>query len=100
MVGEELGGGEDVAEIVADLGDGGAKLGEALFLFKGARELYLHRGERHLGVADFGDAGGWSEDGAGVFGMGGIALHIADHAPDRFHEEHPHGEEEEGGGDD
>jgi hypothetical protein len=38
-VGEQLRGGQDVAQVVADAGDGAAKLGEPVLLFQGAGQL-------------------------------------------------------------
>ena len=53
-VGEELRRGQDVAQIVADLGHGPAKLGQPLLLLERAGQLGLQRLQGFFGLAQFG----------------------------------------------
>ena len=89
-VGKKLRRGQDIAQIMADLGHRPAKLGQTLFLLQGVGQLGLEGLERLFGLAQLGHAGFRLNDPAGIFGGGGIALHELDHALDRAHQQQPH----------
>ena len=52
LVGQQLRGGEQVAQIVVDLGDGKAERGEPALLMQHGNEVALHVGQFALGDAD------------------------------------------------
>jgi hypothetical protein len=78
----DLGAGEDIAQIVLDLGDRQSQRGQPGFLLQKAVKLALHGGELALGGADFVAARGGLQDARRVFRIvaemdhgGGDALH-------------------------
>ncbi len=87
-VGDELGGGENIAEVVVDLRDGLAERGEPGLLSERLAEVALHGGQLPLGDPDFVVAAGRPDAAAPVFGrraelhdLSGQPAHRADHHP-------------------
>ena len=78
-------GGQDVAQVVADLGDAGAERGQAGALPQGAAQALLHLGQLALGDADLVAARRGLDDARGVLGIvaePGHGLGDAAHGPD------------------
>lgn len=97
-VGKELRGSEDIAQIVADPRHGAAQLRQALLLFQRMGQFGLHGLQRFLGLAQFAHTGRGLDDAPSVFRRGGIGRHLGHQKLDRFHQKHPHREEQEESG--
>ncbi len=94
-VGEKLRRRQDVAQVVADLGDGAAKLGEPVLLAQRRGQLLLHHLQRVLRLAQFQDRGLRLDDAPCVLRRLGIKAHAAHDTADGRDEEPPHGKEQE-----
>ena len=99
-VGEELGRGQHVPEIVIDLGDGEAEIGEMTLFAERPLQVALHGGQTLLGDADLVAAAARHDDAGGILrrlrkgdDVRGQAAHRPDQQP-------VDGEIEKAGGDD
>ena len=68
-VGHQLCGGEDVAHVMIDLGDGKAEIGEPFLAFQRALQLFLHGGKFALGDAELVVAIARGDHRIGIVGM-------------------------------
>ena len=83
----QLRGGEDVAQIVLDLGDRSAQRRQMLALLQRLAQLRLHRREHALGLADLVGARARLDDALRIVGPLLKAHHRLRHALHRPHEE-------------
>ena len=98
-VGEELRRGEHVAEVVVDLRDGEAEIGEVALLAQRPLEVALHGGEMLLGDADLVAAAARDDDAGRVLRRLGEGDHVLGQTAHRPDEQAVEAEIEEAGGD-
>ena len=85
-IGEQLRRGQHVAEVVIDLGDGEAEIGQMALLAERPLQVALHGGEMLLGDADLVAAPARLDDPRGVLRRLGEGDHVLGQPPHRAHE--------------
>ena len=87
LVGEKLRRGQQVAQIVIDLGDREAERGEPALLMQHGGELALHGGELFFRPPDFVAASRFADDARRIFRVGAERDHVAGDARHRPHQQ-------------
>ena len=94
-VGEKLRRGQDVAQVMADLGHRATELRQPFLLPQRVGQLLLQRLQRDLGLAQFGHRGGWLDHPPRILGRLGIGRHVVHHPLDRHHQQAAHRHEQQ-----
>ncbi len=86
IVGDELGAGQDIAQVMIDLGDRPAERRQPFALLESLADIILHRGQRDLGLADLVAAAGRANGLGGIFRVALKPRHRRRQPPHRAHE--------------